>query len=411
MVFDLRGFEDLLTAIDAPQTEFPAVHVAGTNGKGSVCAIAEAVLRAAGLHTGLYTSPHLDHPRERLCVAGAALSAAAFDAAVLELRDLIERRAPGIRYTYFDFLTALAFRYFATERVDVAVVETGLGGRLDSTRPCLPRVTCITPIGWDHVEILGDSLGVIAGEKAGILRPGVPCVIGAQAPEAAAVLRARAREIGASVSAYGHDFGSEVVAAERRASRIRYHPLMGDAIEVTLSLAGDHQAENAACALATVELFTGAPLDPVAVARGLEWVHWPGRCEWSGAGRILLDGAHNQGGAAVLGRYLRRLDAPVHLVWGMLRAKAAQEFWSALDLPLDGVSLPRLADPRAQPPEALVSLVGRTPVASLGETVEVVVPRLLRDLDPRTRLCVTGSLTLVGEARRLLLPDTRLPTV
>lgn len=411
MVFDLRGFEALLAAIGAPQAEFPAIHVAGTNGKGSLCAIAEAVLRAAGLRTGRYTSPHLEHPRERICIAGTALSAAAFDATVLELRELIERRASGMPYTYFDFLTALAFQQFAAERVDVAVVETGLGGRLDSTRPCLPRVTCITPIGWDHMEILGDSLGAISGEKAGILRPGVPCVIGPQPPEAAAVLLARAREIGAPVCAYGRDFDAEVVAAERRGSRIRYHPLMGETIEVALPLAGAHQAENAACALAAVELFAGAPLDPAAVARGLALLSWPGRCEWSGDGRILLDGAHNSAGATALARYLRGLEAPVHLVWGMLRGKDSHEFFPALDLPLSGISLPRLADPRAQPPERLVALVGGTPVESLGEAVEVVVPRLLRDLDRQTVLCVTGSLTLVGEARRRLLPDTGLPTV
>jgi len=411
MVFDLRGFERILTAIGAPQTEFPAIHVAGTNGKGSVCAIAEAVLRADGLHTGRYTSPHLDHPRERVCVAGRALSIAAFDDAVLTLRELLERRARSVQFTYFDFLTALAFQQFAAERVDVAVVETGLGGRLDSTRPCLPRVTCTTPIGWGHMEILGDSLAGIAREKAGILRPGVPCVIAPQPPEAAATLLARARETGAPVLVYGRDFDAEVLAAERRGSRIRYHPVMGDAIEVTLPLAGDHQAVNAACALAMAELFTGAPLDPAAVARGLAEVDWPGRCEWSGDGRILLDGAHNHGGATTLGNYLRRLEAPIHLVWGMLRGKAAHDFWAALNVPVTGVTLPRLTDPRAQTPEALAPLVGGTPIASLGEPVEVVVPRLLRDLDPRTVLCVTGSLTLVGEARRVKLPGIRLPTV
>jgi dihydrofolate synthase/folylpolyglutamate synthase len=180
MVFDLRGFEDLLAAIGDPQVTFPAIHVAGTNGKGSVCAMADAVLRATGQHTGRYTSPHLDHPRERIAVDGAAMDTTAFATGVLALRELIAQRAPAVRYTYFDFLTALAFQEFAVRAVDVAVVETGLGGRLDSTRPCLPRVTCITPISRDHTEILGEELTVIAGEKAGILRPGVPGVIGPQ---------------------------------------------------------------------------------------------------------------------------------------------------------------------------------------------------------------------------------------
>ena len=261
------------------------------------------------------------------------------------------------------------------------------------------------------MEILGDRIEVIAGEKAGILRPGVPCVIGPQPPEAIAVLLQRAQQIGAPTYLYGRDFGAEVVACDRHGSRVRYRPLRGDAMDLTLALAGDHQAANAACALAAVELFTGVQLDPGTVARGLDGLRWPGRCEWLADGRILLDGAHNSGGAAVLGRYLRRLDAPVHLVWGMLHGKAAGDFWAALDLPVIGLTLPRLGDPRAQPPEDLVPLVGGTPIDSLGETVDVAVPRLLHEVDAQTILCVTGSLTLVGEARRRLLADTLLPTV
>jgi len=159
-----------------------------------------------------------------------------------------------------------------------------------------------------------------------------------------------------------------------------------------------------------VELFAGAPLDVGVVTRGFAQLTWPGRCEWSGDGRLLLDGAHNSAGAAALARFLRGLEAPVHLVWGMLRGKDAHEFITELDLPFSGISLPRLADPRAQPPEHLEPLVGETAIESLGEAVEVVVPRLLRDLDRHTVVCVTGSLTLVGEARRLLLPGTGLPT-
>jgi len=411
MVFDLRGFEDLLAAIGDPQVTFPAIHVAGTNGKGSVCAMADAVLRATGQHTGRYTSPHLDHPRERIAVYGAAMDTTAFATGVLALRELIAQRAPAALYTYFDFLTALAFQEFAVRAVDVAVVETGLGGRLDSTRPCLPRVTCITPISRDHTEILGEELTVIAGEKAGILRPGVPGVIGPQPAAVAQVLTAHAAEIHSPLVVFGRDFAAEAIGSGRAGEHIVYHPIQGSPMELDLPLAGAHQVANAACALAAVELFIGAPLDPVVVAHGLASVFWPGRCEWIGHEGILLDGAHNVGGARVLGRYLADCGIPIHLVWGMLRGKDPEAFLAALQLPLAGVTLPRLLDPRAIPPAELAPYVQDVPVDSVGEPADVVVPRLRRRLPPATVVCVTGSLTLVGEARRVLAPATQLPTV
>ena len=411
MVFDLRGFEGVLAAVGNPQAAFPAMHVAGTNGKGSVCAVAEAVLRSFGLHTGRYTSPHLDHPRERITVDGAALDADAFATAVLALRELIAGRIPTATYTYFDFLTALAFQEFAARAVDVAVVETGLGGRLDSTRPCLPRVTCITPISHDHTNILGDDLADIAGEKAGILRPGVPCVIAPQPEAAAKVLTGRADEINTPLALFGRDFSAEVIEHRPAGERIIYRPLHGAPLELTLPLAGDHQVANAACALAAVELFMGAPLDPTLVARGLSAVSWPGRCEWFGAQRIVLDGAHNAGGAEALGRYLARFRAPVHLVWGMLRGKDPQAFLAALGLPLQGVTLPRLPDPRAIPATELAPFVHDVPADVSNEPVTRVLPHLRRCLSPTTIVCVTGSLTLVGEARRSLTPLTQFPAV
>ncbi|MGD2061956.1 MAG: Mur ligase family protein [Nitrospirota bacterium] len=411
MVFDLHGFEALLAAIGDPQLAFPAIHVAGTNGKGSVCAIAEAVLRASGLHTGRYTSPHLDHPGERITLDGAALETAAFASAVRALRDLIARRAPSTPYTYFDFLTALAFQQFAARAVDVAVVETGLGGRLDSTRPCRPRVTCITPISRDHTEILGEDLTVIASEKAGILRPGVPCIIGPQPAAVTQMLSARADEIGSPMVVFGRDFSAEAIAPGETDRRIVYHPLRGAPMELTVPLAGAHQVANAACALGSVELFVGAPLDPMTVTLGLAGVSWPGRCEWLGDNRFLLDGAHNVASARALGRYLADCGRSVHLVWGMLRGKDPEGFLSALRVPLAGATLPRLADPRAIPPDELVAYVQETPIDAVGESVTSLVPRLRRCLPATTVVCVTGSLTLVGEARRVLAAATQFPVV
>ncbi|RMF85351.1 MAG: bifunctional folylpolyglutamate synthase/dihydrofolate synthase, partial [Nitrospirae bacterium] len=323
MVFDLDAFARLLARLGDPQAAVPALHVAGTNGKGSVCAVAEAVLRAHGERTGLYTSPHLDHPRERIAVGGRPLSEAAFEAAVEGLARRLAQVAPGLPYSYFDFLTALAFTLFAEEGLSAAVVETGLGGRLDSTRLCHPRATCLTPIARDHTAVLGHDLAAIAREKAGILRPGVPCACASQPPEAAAALAAAAREVGAPLLLFGEDF-----AAEAGAAGLRYRPLRGPELELPLPLPGRHQVVNTACALASCELFLDRPLEPEATRRALSSVHWPGRLERLGG--VLLDGAHNRAGARALGEYLRTCPRPLWLVWGMLEHKDPEGFVAAL---------------------------------------------------------------------------------
>ncbi len=400
MVFDLDAFARLLRALGSPQTAFPAIHVAGTNGKGSVCAIAEALLRAHGEHTGLYTSPHLDHPRERIAIDGTPLARAHFEEEVVALRDRIEREAPAAGYSYFDFLTALAFVQFAAARCSVAVVETGLGGRLDSTRLCRPRVACITPIDHDHTAVLGTELTAIAREKAGILRPGVSCVVAPQAEEAERVLEHVAGEQGCELLRLGRDFGAEAVSEKTW----RYHPLRGTPVELPRPLPGAHQVANAACAVACVELYLDRPLDGERVATALATLSWPGRLEWIGG--CLLDGAHNVAGARALGAYLRQRRSPVRLVWGMLQDKDAAGFLAALQVEPEVVVVPHLTAPRARAPETLVPLLAPTQPYRVVETVAEALEEVASGDAGRT-CCVTGSLTLVAEARRHLL--TRAP--
>ncbi len=395
MVFDLDAFARLLRTLGSPQTTFPALHVAGTNGKGSVCAMAEAVLRAHGERTGLYTSPHLDHPRERIAINGEAVGLDRFEEAVVELRDRLAVHAPAVGYSYFDFLTALAFTLFAAERVSAAVVETGLGGRLDSTRLCRPRVSCITPIDYDHTALLGDTLVAIGREKAGILQPSTVCVVAPQATAVSSVLEEVAGERGCKLLHFGIDFDGEAVAA----GRWRYRSLHGTTMELPAPLAGAHQVVNGGCALASAEAFLGRPLDQERTAAALTALRWPGRLEWIGG--ALLDGAHNPAGARALGAYLREQERPICLVWGMLRDKDAAGFLSALGMTPEAVVLPHLADPRAREPETLQPLL---PVTVPQRVVDSVAEALaVTGGNGGGTLCVSGSLTLVAEARRRLL--------
>ncbi len=395
MVFDLDAFAQLLRTLGSPQATFPALHVAGTNGKGSVCAMAEAVLRAHGERTGLYTSPHLDHPRERIAIDGEAVGLDRFEEAVAELRDRLAVHAPMVGYSYFDFLTALAFTLFAAERISAAVVETGLGGRLDSTRLCRPRVSCITPIDYDHTALLGDTLEAIAREKAGILQADTVCVAAPQAAAVTSVLEEVAGERGCELRRFGVDFDNEAVAA----GRWRYRSLHGATMELPAPLAGAHQVVNGGCALASVEAFLGRPIDRERTAAALTALRWPGRLEWVGG--VLLDGAHNPAGARALGAFLREQGRPIRLVWGMLRDKDAAGFLAALGMTPERMVLPRLADPRGGAPEALQPLLPATVAQEVVDSVaEALGPA---DGEAHATLCVTGSLTLVAEARRLLL--------
>jgi len=401
MVFDLDAFARLLRTLGSPQTTFPALHVAGTNGKGSVCAMAEAVLRAHGEHTGLYTSPHLDHPRERIAIDGEAVGLDRFEKEVVALRDQLDRAAPAVGYSYFDFLTALAFTLFAAEGISAAVVETGLGGRLDSTRLCLPRVSCITPVDYDHTALLGESLAAIAGEKAGILRRGATCVVAPQPPEVKAVFQKAAREQGCALLHFGVDFDAEAA----KSGGWRYHSLHGTTLGLPMPLAGGHQIVNAGCALASVEAFLGQPVDRERTSVALTGLCWPGRLEWLGG--LLLDGAHNPAGARALGTYLRAQKTPIRLLWGMLQGKDAAGFLSALGITPEAVVLPRLADPRGRAPETLVNLL---PPEVPHRVVDSVAEALAVDGgDGRGTSCITGSLTLVAEARRLLLTSPARP--
>jgi len=301
----LERTEALLAKLGSPQRKLSAIHVAGTNGKGSVVATCEALLRARGLVVGRYTSPHLIDFRERLTLNGKPI----FEEEVLEfLRHWIPA-AEEMGATFFEVTTALAFDWLVKQEVDIAVVETGLGGRLDSTNVLTPRVATVTSIGLDHTDLLGDTLEAIAREKAGIFKAGVPAVIGEPAPEIRQLLAISAREVAAEpVVILDDDYAISNV--EVSASGTSFTLTRGkDVVHLTTPLLGEHQARNTATAIATVTAMGKEYLPPPQeISKALSGVFLPGRFQRSG--QFIFDVAHNPAGARTVAETIRALDPP-----------------------------------------------------------------------------------------------------
>lgn len=390
-----------LSALGNPERAFPALHVAGSNGKGSTCAFAAAALSAAGNRVGVYTSPHLESLTERIAVGGAPISEERFARAVTDVLAACPWGAEGDgRLTYFELVTAAAFLVFAEERVDVAVLETGLGGRLDATTCCEPEATAITPLSLEHVEVLGPTLAHIAREKAGIVKEGVPCVTAAQPDEALAELRKACDALEAPLLLEGRDFGWEDARTLNGVNRIYDIEKLG--------LLGPHQRTNAAVAVAGLEALEsrGVRVGAAAVVRGLADARWPGRLEVvRERPLVVLDGAHNAAGAQALAASLRALwpGRRVHLVFGVLADKDAASMLRTL-LPLvASVELVRPASPRALDPATLLDLArSLTPYASADAAPAPATERALARATPNDVVLVAGSLYLVGEVRRSL---------
>ncbi len=357
----LERIRAVLRALGDPQRSFGSVHVAGTNGKGSTCAMIEAGLRAAGVRTGLFTSPHLIEPTERIQIDGIPVSQAQFQRAFEVVHETAEKLDLDCHPTYFETVTAMGFWLFREQGVETAVIETGLGGRLDATNVLEPVLTVITPIDFDHEAYLGHTIEAIAGEKAGILKPGVPAVFARQRPEASAVLEARAKELGVRV-VRAEDFEIRDLEIDARGSRFN---------GLTCPLAGEHQVENAVTAvLALREL----GVDPEGIAE----TRWPGRLEFvSPNPDVILDGAHNPAGARALARYLERFYSrqKIWMIYGAMRDKAIEEVAEIL-FPIAGeLIFTALESARAIRPEALAELAGRGRCADLDGALEIVSGR------------------------------------
>jgi dihydrofolate synthase/folylpolyglutamate synthase len=399
----LERMTALLERLESPHQGRTWVHVAGTNGKGSSCAMIESGLRAAGLRTGLYTSPHLVEPTERIRMAGQPVSREQFAAAFAPVHRAAERLlAEGLleaHPTYFETVTAMAFLLFRELGAEIGVLEVGLGGRLDATNVVTPRLAAITPIDFDHESFLGKSLESIAAEKAGILKRGVPAVFAAQRPEAEATIEARAAELGIQPLRTSR---WQVRDLKLDRSGSRFLACGPRELRIECPLAGEHQVENALIALTALEAL-GTP--PEAIREGIRQTRWPGRLERvREAPEIILDGAHNPAGARALARYIERFFAGrrVWLIYGAMRDKAVAEMAGILFPLAQEVILTAPAQARAVRPEILAELVDhprRRLAPRLAEALEII----RREAAPEDAVFISGSLFLAGEARSLLL--------
>lgn len=393
-----------LEALGAPQSRYPTVHVGGTNGKGSTALLAATALAAAGYRAGLYTSPPLESFGERIRVDGEPLP----DDAVPELYEAVlgaaSSRPDAQGLTQFEVITAMAFLHYARVGVDAAVIEVGLGGRLDSTNVIVPEVAVVTNVGLEHAEHLGSTVEAIAREKAGIVKPGVPLVTGADGG-ALAVLEAVAGAAGSPCYAWGRDFEVEAEGPGRFRFRGRRWRLEG----LELGLRGSFQRWNLGAALAALEVLEerGWRFEEGPLRRAVAQASWPGRLEVLGPGpRVVLDGAHNPHASRVLAEALTR-DLPrgrLVLVLGILGDKDARSILADLVPLADEVVLTRSGSARARDPAELLALVGGmtdAPVRS-APTVGEALDLALAGAQAADLVCVTGSLTTVGEARRHL---------
>ncbi len=400
----LDRIERLLTALDHPERRLaPIVHIAGTNGKGSTLAMLDAMLQNAGRRVQRYISPHLVHFNERFLFDGQPIE----EPRLADVLEQCERVNDGLPITEFEITTAAAFLAFAREPADVLLLETGLGGRLDATNVIRPRLTALAPISLDHQGFLGERLGQIAFEKAGILKPGVPCIVGPQPVEAQSVIEARAAEIGAPLQIHGRDWN-----AHRIGDRLRVES-GATVLDLPLSaLVGGHQIDNAGlavtCALALGDLAPGQG----AIAQGLRQVVWPARLQHLTSGPLVdrlpaggalwLDGGHNPAAAHALADGLKNHDSrPWHLIVGMLRTKDQDGFLAPLaplarsiwTVPVPDEAASWAADAAAQ------ALRAAGFPATTASSVDEALAAIAKDGHP-CRVLICGSLYLAGHVLR-----------
>jgi dihydrofolate synthase/folylpolyglutamate synthase len=399
----------MMDAFGDPHLRVPAVHIAGTNGKGSVAAMTDCILRRAGFRVGLYTSPHLERPLERIRVDGREIRPGKFADLVSRVRrqelKLLRKGLLDIPLTYFEFITACMFQHFAEAKVRIAVVEVGLGGSLDATNIVRPAVCVITGISLDHQTLLGHTLAQIAAEKAGIIKTGIPVISGAKPSEARNVIRNQALAAGSPLVEI--DRACKIRFTNVNRGRVtmdletpcrRYHRL-------ALALAGEHQARNAALAVMSIEALRPFRVPVPAIRAGLIKTRWPGRLdEYRCPGRTLLDGAHNAEGAQMLRDFLRKHGTgQVHLVFGVLRDKDFCTIGRRLFPLADSIHLCPIPSTRSAHPEEVASVHGRFRRrfrfhGSASEALRAA----WRECSPGGLVVVTGSLYLLGELMPLI---------
>ncbi len=407
----LENVEHLLAALDRPQDAFAAIHVTGSNGKGSVCAFVDGALRAAGHSVGRYISPHLTSFTERITVDGKEIPRADVALLVEQLMPIVaELEANDVVPTFFEVVTAMAFLYFRRRRVPLAVVEVGMGGRWDATNLVKPLVSVITNVGLEHTDRLGSTVAAIAQEKAGIIKPDVPVVTRAVG-DAYDVIRRRAKELGAPIH-----FAPAPEAKEFLDRTETSVSLFGNQVPLRLRALGRHQAENASLAATALQALGDAyPVGADALRKGFETALWPGRLEPASKNPlVLLDGAHNPPAMQTLFGFLERVVAPrpIRVLFAAMRDKNVPAMVRTMAPLVKEWVVTAPATDRAVPAKVLAETLRKEGVqAEAVDDVVEAIRRLHRDADNNDLLLITGSLFLVGEARAALLKPNVDPAV
>jgi dihydrofolate synthase / folylpolyglutamate synthase len=421
----LARISALTALLGDPQRAYPIVHVTGTNGKGSTAAMIESLLRATGLRTGRFTSPHVMSVTERIAVDGLPITDERFDETWREIEPYValvdEQQLDGVAMTFFEIVTAMAYAAFADAPVDVAVIEVGLGGTWDATNVADADVAVVTPIDIDHAHLLGDTLAEIATEKAGIIKPGSQAILAGQPVEAAQVLLQRCAEVGALVHREGIEFGVLDRQLAVGGQLIRINAAGGPVDDIFLPLHGAHQAANAAQAVAAVEAFLGMKaLSPEVVREGLAEVRFPGRLELVRTSpAVVLDAAHNPHGARAMSAAITEAYgfSPLVGVVAVMADKDVEGMLRVFEEIMQQVVITQVASTgRGLPAPEL----GELAASIFGAERVFVVPRLDDALEQAVNLAetegvgapgvlVTGSVVLVGEARTLLVQDAPTP--
>lgn len=398
----------LMDIIGNPHRSFRSIHLAGTNGKGSAAAMIASILQASGLKVGLYTSPHLVNFTERIRINGTYIS----EERVADLVWTLDSRLSTLRSlspTFFEFTTAMAFQYFAEEDVDIAVIEVGMGGRLDATNVITPLISIITNIGYDHQEFLGNTLSEIAGEKAGIIKNGIPVVMADNLPEVRVIIEERCKDMGSNLYIAGRDFRAErlrVNGSEFKTQGFDYYGIEKTFEGIEISLMGKHQVMNASLTISACEVISsGIKIQEDAIRKGLEEARWEARLEIiSRNPTILLDGAHNEGAAQALRRALEEIFLPEYdrlfLVVGMMKDKDIKGFLRVL-APLASEVIVTAADYGRAASPALLAMeaeVYNPRVKAVGK-VHDALDYAIGKASSRDLICVTGSLYTVGEVK------------
>jgi len=414
--FDLERMRTLLRRLGNPHEDFKSVHIAGTKGKGSTCAMIAAMLQACGYKVGLYTSPHLTDVRERIQVNGEMIHQGEFARIVKQAEPIIERMRP--RPTYFDAMTAIAFKYFAEQDVDIAVVETGLGGRLDSTNVLKPEVTAITSISKDHMAQLGGTIAKIAEEKAGIFKPGIPAISVQQDAEADVVLKRVAEKNGTTLDVTGQtiEFSYRFESSRMQGphNRVCLTTASSKFEHLAVPLLGEHQAINCGLALSVIDRLKGRGfnINDAKAMEGLARTTVPGRMEMlSQQPRVVVDGAHN---AASLDAMLRAIGQHIPydsmvIIFGCCADKDVPGMLEKIAAGADKVIFTRVNSIRSSDPHELaaayVELYGK--MAQVAETLEDALGIANRAVTKEDLICISGSFYLVGEAKKYFTNKVR----